>query len=169
MLVNEQGEITTLSNLIRDGIEPRLTGIVMQTVNCPQGDVLVIRIPKSWSEPHMVTVDGANKFFGRVPTGKCPMSVDEIGRNTEFPESIQSCALFGEFCTALDNSLTLANSDQGPRAELGKQGAFPYLLATPGFRAGLASRAATAISRPEPMISDPPASMDRLGLSCQTR
>ena len=28
----------------------------------------------------MVTIDGTNKFFGRVSTGKYPMSVDEIGR-----------------------------------------------------------------------------------------
>ncbi|MHB2007566.1 MAG: hypothetical protein ACYCOX_05910, partial [Acidobacteriaceae bacterium] len=42
--------------------------IIMQTVNCPDGDVLVIRVPRSWSKPHMVTIGAVNKFFGRVNT-----------------------------------------------------------------------------------------------------
>ena len=75
-----QTEIARFSNLIRNSIAPRLTGIAMQTVTHTDGDVLVIHIPKSWSRPHMVTIDGVNKFFGRVATGKYPMSVDEIGR-----------------------------------------------------------------------------------------
>lgn len=77
---NAQSEISRLSNLIRDCIAPRVTGFAMQTVSHPKGDVLVVRIPRSWSRPHMVTFHEANKFFGRVATGKYPMSVDEIGR-----------------------------------------------------------------------------------------
>ncbi|MFP5267589.1 MAG: helix-turn-helix domain-containing protein [Acidobacteriota bacterium] len=79
-LSNPQPEIDRLANLIRDGIEPRISGIVMQAVNCPGGDVVVIRVPNSWNRPHMVTIGGVNKFFGRTATGKYPMSVDEISR-----------------------------------------------------------------------------------------
>lgn len=79
-LPNVQTEIARLSNLVRNSIAPRVTGIAMQAVTHADGDALVVRIPKSWSRPHMVTIDGVNKFFGRVATGKYPMSVDEIGR-----------------------------------------------------------------------------------------
>jgi hypothetical protein len=79
-LSNLQTETTRLSQWIRDGIAPRLTAVTMQMVSHQDGDVLVIRVPRSWSKPHMVIIDGTNKFFGRVATGKYPMSVDEIRR-----------------------------------------------------------------------------------------
>lgn len=71
-LSNAQTEIARLSNLIRDSIAPRVTGFAMQAVSHPKGDVLVIRIPRSWNRPHMVTFHETNKFFGRVATGKYP-------------------------------------------------------------------------------------------------
>jgi len=79
-LSNVQTEIARLSNLIKDGIAPRLVGVAMQFVSCPDGDELVIRVPQSWNRPHMVTFGGTNKFYGRVSTGKYLMSVEEIGR-----------------------------------------------------------------------------------------
>jgi hypothetical protein len=79
-LSNVQTEAARLSQLIRDGIAPRLAGVAMQEVSHPEGDVLVIRVPRSWNKPHMVTIDGTNKFFGRTTVGKYPMSVEEIGR-----------------------------------------------------------------------------------------
>jgi hypothetical protein len=79
-IANVQAEISRFENLIRDGISPRLAGISMQPVTCPQGDVLVIRVPRSWNKPHMVTFGGVDKFFGRAATGRFPMRVDEIGR-----------------------------------------------------------------------------------------
>lgn len=50
-LPNAQAEISRLANLIRDGIEPRLSGGTMQHVTTPDGDVLVIRISRSWAAP----------------------------------------------------------------------------------------------------------------------
>ena len=79
-LSNVQTETGRLSQLIRDGIAPRLTGVAMKEISHPDGDLLVIRVPRSWNKPHMVTIDGTNKFFGRAAIGKYPMSVDEIGR-----------------------------------------------------------------------------------------
>lgn len=52
----------------------------MKSVSCPDGDVLIVRVPRSWNKPHMVTMGGVNRFCGRVSTGNYPMSVDEIGR-----------------------------------------------------------------------------------------
>jgi hypothetical protein len=78
---NIQKTIEPLSNLIRDCISPRLTGVAMQIVNCSDGDVLVIRIPASWDKPHMVTIGKVDKFYTRTAIGVSPMSVDEIGRS----------------------------------------------------------------------------------------
>jgi hypothetical protein len=78
---NIQEEIIRLSNYIRDGVSPTLSGVVMQPVSCPGGDTLVIRIPSGWSKPHMVTMGGADKFYKRAGATKNPMSVDEIRRS----------------------------------------------------------------------------------------
>lgn len=79
-LPNVQSDIDRLSNLIRDGISPRLAGVVMVSVECTDGHALVIRVPRSWSKPHMVTIDAVNKFYRRMGTQKYLMSVDEIRR-----------------------------------------------------------------------------------------
>jgi Protein of unknown function (DUF2470)/Pyridoxamine 5'-phosphate oxidase len=77
---NPQTEITRLSNLIKDGIAPGLAGINMQPLTCPGGEVLVIRVPKNWNKPHMVTFNRVNKFYGRTNTEKQLMNVEQIGR-----------------------------------------------------------------------------------------
>ncbi len=92
-LLNEQVEKDRLLNLIRDGIDPRLTGIAMRSVKCEDGDVLVLRIPRSWNKPHMVTIDGVNRFYLRGGTTKFPMRVNEIRRafseQSELGETIE--------------------------------------------------------------------------------
>ena len=40
--------------------------------------MLIIRIRKSWSAPHMVTFKGAARFYSRNSTGKYPLDVSEI-------------------------------------------------------------------------------------------
>src|ERR1039458_372174 len=77
---NVQKAIEPLTNLIRDGIKPRLTGVAMRSVTCAGGDVLVIRIPASWNRPHMVTIGNVDKFYIRTAIGSSPMSLDEIAR-----------------------------------------------------------------------------------------
>jgi predicted HTH transcriptional regulator len=62
-LSNPQSEIDRLANLIRDGIEPRISGIVMRVVSCHDGDVLVVRVPASWNKPHMVTIRRRQQVF----------------------------------------------------------------------------------------------------------
>jgi hypothetical protein len=108
-IANVQTEIARFSNLIRDGIAPRLSGVVMRHVICPDGDVLVIRVPHSWNRPHMVTLGGVNRFVGRAPTGKYPMSVDEIRRafseQRELSETIDNWR---------SNRADLASRNEGP-------------------------------------------------------
>lgn len=76
---NIQSEIDSLENLIRNGISPRIPGIQWQPVEgFKNGPVLVLRVPKSLIGPHMVTLDGASRFYSRHSTGKHPMDVGQI-------------------------------------------------------------------------------------------
>jgi hypothetical protein len=73
------GEILRLENLLRDGLDPRIPGV--QTRPVPLGDgrsVLVMRVPRSWAAPHMVTFGGLSRFFSRNSAGKYPLDVHEI-------------------------------------------------------------------------------------------
>src|SRR5687767_713544 len=56
-------EILRLENLARDGIDPRIPGLVTQAVDLAGGlsAVLVIRVPRSWAAPHMVTFRGLSR------------------------------------------------------------------------------------------------------------
>jgi len=76
---NIDGEKLRLENLIRDGVEPRISGIGIKAIGPnPPNVVLVIRIPRSWSAPHMVTHGGTSKFYSRNSAGKFPMDTSEI-------------------------------------------------------------------------------------------
>lgn len=77
---NADTEIQKLDNLIRDGIEPRIYGTQIKTVELSNGSkcALVIWIPRSFNPPHMVIIDGHRKFYGRNSSGKYPLSVEEL-------------------------------------------------------------------------------------------
>lgn len=70
---------TRLENMIRDGINPRISGIVIQSIKVLKSKVaLLIRIPRSWNSPHRVTFKGHDKFYTRSTNGKYPMDVTEL-------------------------------------------------------------------------------------------
>jgi len=72
-------EILRLENIVRDGVDPRIPGVRMQTV--PLSDdaaVIVIRIPRSWAAPHMVTFQGLSRFYSRNSAGKYQLDASEI-------------------------------------------------------------------------------------------
>lgn len=76
---NADQVITRLENMIRDGIKPRISGIVIQSIKVLKSKVaLLIRIPRSWNSPHRVTFKGHEKFYTRSTTGKYPMDVTEL-------------------------------------------------------------------------------------------
>ena len=72
-------EIRRLENLIRDGLEPRIS---FRTRLVPIGSVkiLLIRIDRSWSGPHRVIFRGHDKFYGRNSAGKYPLNTEELRR-----------------------------------------------------------------------------------------
>lgn len=76
---NPDEQILRMESMIRDGINPRIPGVSIRSIplnssNC----VIVIRIPKSWASPHMVTFKGSSKFYSRNSAGKYQLDVSEI-------------------------------------------------------------------------------------------
>jgi len=61
------------------GVDPRIPGLGIRPVTTKDGDVLLIHVPRSGRNPHMVTLEGASKFYRRHGKDKLLMSVDEIG------------------------------------------------------------------------------------------
>lgn len=77
---NVDREILRLENMIRDGIEPRISTITISPpITLSNSKVaLVIRIPKSWRSPHRVTYQAHDKFYSRSSNGKYPLDVGEL-------------------------------------------------------------------------------------------
>jgi len=72
-------EIRRLDAIIRTGLEPRIAGIRMRPVDgFEKGPVLLIRIPKSWAAPHLVSFKNLSRFYTRNSAGKHQMDVTEI-------------------------------------------------------------------------------------------
>jgi hypothetical protein len=71
-----------LESMIRDGIEPRIHGIQLQGIMLDSDSqnrvVMVIKIPKSLSPPHMVKFQGSQTFYSRNSGGKYRLDVSEL-------------------------------------------------------------------------------------------
>lgn len=77
--VNADAEIRRLDESIRSGIDPRLPGIRIRAVDgFSAGPVILVRIPKSWAGPHMVTFKSLSRFYSRTSAGKYQLDVREI-------------------------------------------------------------------------------------------
>jgi hypothetical protein len=76
--IDPDKEILRLESMVQTGIAPRIPGISMRAVPLEGGrSVIVVRIPKSWASPHMVT-KGSSRFYSRNSAGKYPLDVFEI-------------------------------------------------------------------------------------------
>lgn len=75
---NAEPEILRLTQVIRTGIAPPVPGVQLNKIcDGPEGPIIVLRIPKSWASPHMITV-GDSRFYIRYDRSKHPMDVEEI-------------------------------------------------------------------------------------------
>ncbi|MFQ5752315.1 MAG: helix-turn-helix domain-containing protein, partial [bacterium] len=87
--INPDQEILKFENIIRQGIEPRIPGTHFNAIDgFPNGPVIVLRIPKSWSSPHMIKFQDWNRFYSRTSNGKYPLDVTEIRSAFVLSESI---------------------------------------------------------------------------------
>ncbi len=93
--IDADATILRLENLIRDSIDPRIPGVHMKAINgFEKGPVLLIRIPKSWASPHMVTFKNTSRFYTRNSAGKYQMDVTEIrsafALSDELPKKVEA-------------------------------------------------------------------------------
>lgn len=76
---NPDDDILRLQEMILHGIRPRIMNVEAREIPISTGgNVIVVRIPKSWSAPHMVWRDKSGKFFSRTSKGKHQLDVDEL-------------------------------------------------------------------------------------------
>jgi hypothetical protein len=76
---NSDAEIRRLESMIQDGIAPRIPGISTRAIPLASSRVvIVIRIPRSFASPHMVTFKGHSRFYSRNSAGKYPLDVTEL-------------------------------------------------------------------------------------------
>ena len=70
-----------IEGVIRLNIGPRIPGISIQPIKLETGrNAIIIRIPKSWASPHMITIElkDHERFFSRTSSGKYPLDVMEL-------------------------------------------------------------------------------------------
>lgn len=75
--IDPDKEILRLESIVRTGIAPRIQ-ILIDYVTLENGNIVIlVRIPKSWASPHMVT-KGSPKFYSRNSKGRWDLDVSEI-------------------------------------------------------------------------------------------
>lgn len=77
--IDPDAEILRLENMIRDNIEPRIPGVSMWPVPLSTSNVaIIVRIPHSWAQPHVVNYQRHWRFYSRNSAGKYPLDVAEV-------------------------------------------------------------------------------------------
>jgi hypothetical protein len=78
--------------VIRDGVAPRIA-VEFTAVPVSGGHVIVLRIAKNWTGPHMVTFQRNGKFHSRHSAGKYQLDVGELrsafALGTEIAEAVR--------------------------------------------------------------------------------
>ncbi len=85
-------EILRLENLCQDRIEPKVMGIEIYTIEIDTGDVLVVKVPKSWTAPHRAQSKKSKTFYQRHSRSISEMDVSQlreafIGSSTAFEKA----------------------------------------------------------------------------------
>jgi len=53
-ITNADEEINRLEKIIRNGVEPKITGHEFHAINLSNGQpILILRLPSSWAKPHV--------------------------------------------------------------------------------------------------------------------
>ncbi|HET6514148.1 MAG TPA: ATP-binding protein [Thermodesulfovibrionales bacterium] len=102
--------IQYLENLVRDGIEPRITGIRMKAIPVDSEHfALVLRIPRSWNPPHRVRAKNVNRFYIRNSAGAHEVSVEELRSLFTL-----SATLHDRIIAFRRERLAILSADEGP-------------------------------------------------------
>ena len=72
-------EILRLEQVARGGLQPRIANIAFHTVPIRAGgNVLIVRVPRSYNPPHRIIRQGSNRFWARSAAGKYEPDVSEL-------------------------------------------------------------------------------------------
>jgi hypothetical protein len=72
-------EILRLEQVARGGLQPRIANIAFHTVPIRAGgNVLIIRLPRSYNPPHRIIRQGSNRVWARSAAGKYEPDVSEL-------------------------------------------------------------------------------------------
>ncbi len=86
---NHDQVIQRMNNILRDSVEPRITGCRLLWRNvAPETYVLHVRVPRSWSGPHVVNHRGHWRFYRRNSCGKHPMDLSEVREAMVFADGL---------------------------------------------------------------------------------
>jgi len=78
-----------LDSIIRDGVKPRIPSIAIEQIPLSNSKcALLIRIGRSWSSPHCVTLGGHDKFYSRTSNGKYQLDVTELRAAFNLSETV---------------------------------------------------------------------------------
>ena len=76
---NLDTEIQRLENLLRDGIEPNISGHYFRPIEIEPGHyVIILRVLDSWLKPHWVKFKLSPAFYARNNIGKYPIELPEL-------------------------------------------------------------------------------------------
>lgn len=80
-IANPDSELGRISQIIEAGIQPRIVGVLVKVIEIPaSGPVVLIRVPKSWNSPHMVSFSNRSRFYSRNGiSGRTQLDVQQIG------------------------------------------------------------------------------------------
>jgi hypothetical protein len=72
-------EVLRLEQIIRGGLQPRISNVDFHAVPIQAGgNVLIVRAPRSYNPPHRVIRQGSNRFWARSNAGKYEPDVNEL-------------------------------------------------------------------------------------------
>lgn len=68
-----------IESIVRENIDPRIHGVGIRKIDgFERGPVIIVRIPRNWNAPHMVSYRSQTHFYSRNSSGKHPLDVREI-------------------------------------------------------------------------------------------
>jgi hypothetical protein len=79
--IDADSETLRLESIARSGFQPRIFGLDMRSIQIGvAGNVIVIRIPRSYNQPHRIVRQGSgqHRFYARSSAGKYEPNVDEL-------------------------------------------------------------------------------------------
>jgi len=86
---NADAETLRLESILLTGIDPRIPGVQMKEIaGFSSGSVFLLRVPRSWSAPHMVVYQSASRFYSRTSAGKYQLDVQELRSAFAMSESL---------------------------------------------------------------------------------